>query len=728
MRTAVKRYEDLIASIQPRHGKLSIPFFSSVTGHRTNDATSLSPSYWASNMRSPVLFLSAVESALRREDEFSIALEIGPHSTLSGPFRQICKDMEQKIQYINTLTRGADCTTTILTALGQLYCQGLLPRFSELNPPGVTMTNLPPFPWNHNTSYWHESRVSRDFRTRNYPEHELLGARVMDGNDLEPSWRKLLDVNSVSWLNDHVVSGNIVFPAAGYVAMIGSAIRQLSRSFSFTIRHLSIDAAMILRIGHPTEIITRLQPHRPRTKLHSSAWHGFAVSSYDGNKWVCNCSGEVRTGQNSGQNMFQSDTETNREVKSADWYRVGKLAGLEYGPSFQALQKIRCAVGRPIVAAEVRDDRPRKGSSYAVHPIAIDQLLQCCIIGSVQGRLRDMKNLVLPIHISEIHVGAKEDSTNLQLRTEIISRRVGSVVANGQIQAENGDIVLQCKEIQFRTLDNANTVDSGAFYKLKLLEWRPDIDLTDAKHLIRRVSDLTSCIKLVEKLHILCSIETIRVLKTAESSKFHIQRFKEWNEQFVTTIQRHGSMVVKDTGHLFQISPEDRQALIQKLLEEALATPAKYVALAIARVHDAVEEIFHGKTDVLALLLADNVLAGIYNFTNMFDHERFFQLLGHSNPGMRILEIGAGTGGLTSTILPALNKSGLGSMFSTYTYTDISSGFFKAAKERFQEYPDLEYVKLDISQDLATQGLQLHSYDLVIAANVSLTTPGLHLD
>jgi acyl transferase domain-containing protein len=728
MRTAVKRYEDLIASIQPRHGKLSIPFFSSVTGHRTNDATSLSPSYWASNMRSPVLFLSAVESALRREDEFSIALEIGPHSTLSGPFRQICKDMEQKIQYINTLTRGADCTTTILTALGQLYCQGLLPRFSELNPPGVTMTNLPPFPWNHNTSYWHESRVSRDFRTRNYPEHELLGARVMDGNDLEPSWRKLLDVNSVSWLNDHVVSGNIVFPAAGYVAMIGAAIRQLSRSFSFTIRHLSIDAAMILRIGHPTEIITRLQPHRPRTKLHSSAWHGFAVSSYDGNKWVCNCSGEVRTGQNSRHNMFQSDSETSREVKSADWYRVGKLAGLEYGPSFQALQNIRCAVGRSVVAAEVRDDWLPKASSYAVHPIAIDQLLQCCIIGSVQGRLRDMKNLVLPIHISEVYVGAQEGDTALKSCTEMISRQVGSVVANGQIQAKNGNIVLQCREIQFRILDNVNTVDSGAFYKLKLLEWRPDIDLIDAKQLIRRVSDLTGCIELVEKLHILCSIETTRMLKNAESSKYHMKRFKEWNEQFVTTIRRHGSMVVQDTEHLFWITSEDRQALIRKLLGEALATPAKVVALALARVYDAVEEIFHGKTDVLALLLADNVLADIYNFTNMFHHERLFQLLGHSNPGMRILEIGAGTGGLTSTILPALNKSGLGCMFSTYTYTDISSGFFKAAKERFQEYPDLEYVKLDISQDLATQGLQLHSYDLVIAANVSLTIPGPHLD
>ena len=58
-------------------------------------------------------------------------------------------------------------------------------------------------------------------------------------------------------------------------------------------------------------------------------------------------------------------------------------------------------------------------------------------------------------------------------------------------------------------------------------------------------------------------------------------------------------------------------------------------------------------------------------------------------------------------------------MFSTYTYTDISSGFFKAAKERFREYPNLQFAVLDISQDLQTQGIQQNSYDLVVAANVS---------
>lgn len=722
MQAVSKLYENLIASIGPRHGKLSIPFFSSVRGYCINDAASLSPSYWRSNMESPVLFLSAVESALRGKDECSIALEIGPHSTLSGPFRQICKDIEQNIQYTNTLTRGADCTNTVLTSVGQLYCQGLVPDFAELNPPGVTMPNLPPYPWNHDTFYWHESRISHEFRARQYPEHELLGARIMGGNDLEPSWRKLLDVKNVPWLNDHIISGDIIFPAAGYIAIIGEAIRQLLKSSSFTILHLSIDAAMILRIGQPAEIITRLQPHRPRTRLQSSSWYGFMVSYYDGNKWISNCSGEARAEQNSDQNMFQSDVETIREVESADWYRVSKSVGLEYRSSFQALRNIRCAVRRPVVAAEVCDDRLLKESSYAIHPITIDQLLQCCIVASTQGRLRNMKNAVIPIHMGEVHVWAQEGDADLQIRTHITSRRVGSVFADGQIRARNGVVVLQCREIQLRTLNNTiiDTVDNAALAKLQLLEWKPDIELTDARQLIHRGSDLTSCIKLVEKLHILCSIETARVLKNAESSEYHKQLFQNWIEQFVTTIQRHGSMVVQNTEHLFLITSEDRQTLIRELLEEALATPAKYAAIAITRIYDAAEEIFQGKIEALAVLLADNVLAGFYNFFNSFDHGQFFRLLGHSNPGLRILEIGAGTGGFTSTVLPTLNKPGFGCMFSTYTYTDISSGFFKGAKQRFQDYPDLEFAKLDISQDPSTQGFQQHSYDLVIAANVSL--------
>lgn len=724
MQEVSQLYENLMASIKPAGGKLAVPFFSSVRGCSTRDAASLGPSYWRSNMESPVLFLSAVESALQVKDLFSSVLEIGPHSTLSGPFRQICQEMGEKIQYTNTLTRGVNCTQSVLTALGNLFCQGLVPRLSTLNPPGVTLSNLPTYPWNHDSSYWHETRISREFRNREYPEHELLGSRVTGGNDLEPSWRKLLDLNHLPWLNDHVIAGDIIFPGAGYVAIIGEAIRQLSKSSSFTIRNLSIEAAMSLRSGQPTEIITRLHSYGTRTKPQQPfSWYHFTVSSFDGDKWYNHCSGEVRMGQNSNQHLFGSDVETIRQVKSADWYRFGKAAGLEYGPTFQGLQDICCAVEGHVASAEVYEDGLPNGSSYAVHPIAIDQLLQCCIVGSFQGHLRKMNKLVLPIHIGELRVTAQDVHSDLQLRTQTTSRNASSMLANAQIQAKDGSIRLQCENIQFRTLNNnAAEVDNNALHKFHLLEWKPDIDLIDTKKLLHRTLDLTSCMKLLEELHILCSIETARALKNVRSSMPHLRRFKEWIEEFVTTIQHHGSTIVQETSYMFQITSEQRQARIRSLLEEVLDTPAKNMALAITNLYDAAEDIFLGKTEALGVLLADDLLTRVYNFQNMVDHEQFLQLLGHSNPDMRILEIGAGTGGFTSTILPALKKPGYGCMFDTYTYTDISAGFFKAAKQRFKDYPNLEFVELDVTQDLATQGIQQHSYDLVLASNVSSTT------
>jgi acyl transferase domain-containing protein len=586
------------------------------------------------------------------------------------------------------------------------------------------MSNLPTYPWNHDSSYWHETRISREFRNREYPEHELLGARVTGGNDLEPSWRNLLDLNHVPWLNDHVISGDVIFPAAGYVAIIGEAIRQLSKSSSFTIRNLSIEAAMSLRKGQSAEIITRLHPHGTRTKPQQLfSWYNFTVSSFDGDKWYNHCSGEVSMGQNLNQNLFGPDKETIRQVKSPDWYRVGKSAGLEYGPTFQGLQDIRCALRGHVASAKVYDDQLPEGSFYAVHPITIDQLLQCCIVGSFQGHLRKMNKLVLPIHIGELCVATQDVHSDLQLRTQSTSHNASSMLANAQIQAKDGSIMLQCENIQFRTLDNnAADVDNNAMHKFHLLEWKPDIDLIDTTKLLHRTLDLTSCMKLLEELHILCSIETARVLKNIKPSMPHLQRFKEWIEEFITIIQQHGSMIVPETSYMFQITSEQRQARIRTLLKEVLNTPAKNMALAITNLYDAAEDIFLGKTEALGILLADDLLTRVYNFQNMVDHEQFLQLLGHSNPDMRILEIGAGTGGFTSTILPALKKPGYGCMFDTYTYTDISAGFFKAAKQRFKDYPNIEFVELDITQDPATQRVQQHSYDLVLASNVSTST------
>jgi SAM-dependent methyltransferase len=168
------------------------------------------------------------------------------------------------------------------------------------------------------------------------------------------------------------------------------------------------------------------------------------------------------------------------------------------------------------------------------------------------------------------------------------------------------------------------------------------------------------------------------------------------------------------------MSSEDRKALIPRVLEQCKVAGCGAMATATWRTYDQLVNIFEGKTDFLDLLIHDGTLAGIYDWMNdIWDVGPFFRLLGHTQPQMRILEIGAGTGGLTAKILKHLKSEFGERLYLRYTFTDISSGFFVAAQERFKEYDGLEYKVLDISRDPLEQGFHPGDYDLIIASNVS---------
>ncbi|MEW6234620.1 MAG: type I polyketide synthase [Candidatus Omnitrophota bacterium] len=79
----------------------------------------------------------------------------------------------------------------------------------------------------------------------------------------------------------------------------------------------------------------------------------------------------------------------------------------------------------------------------------------------------------------------------------------------------------------------------------------------------------------------------------------------------------------------------------------------------------------------------------------------------------RILEIGAGTGGTTSYILPHLPDGRV-----EYVFTDISPYFLDRAREKFRAYSYLIYRVLDIERDPQSQGFEANQYDLIVAANV----------
>ena len=87
---------------------------------------------------------------------------------------------------------------------------------------------------------------------------------------------------------------------------------------------------------------------------------------------------------------------------------------------------------------------------------------------------------------------------------------------------------------------------------------------------------------------------------------------------------------------------------------------------------------------------------------------------------IRILEMGAGTGGTTSKMVPLLASLGIS---IKYTVTEISSSLVASARKRFKGYPFMEYRVLDIEKSPSAE--LLHSQHIVLATNCVHATHSL---
>lgn len=88
---------------------------------------------------------------------------------------------------------------------------------------------------------------------------------------------------------------------------------------------------------------------------------------------------------------------------------------------------------------------------------------------------------------------------------------------------------------------------------------------------------------------------------------------------------------------------------------------------------------------------------------------------------LRVLEIGAGTGATTHSLLPILPPDR-----AHYTFTDVSELFLAHAAETFKAYPFVQYGLLDIEQSPEAQGYPRQQYDVIVAVNVLHATRDLN--
>lgn len=142
-------------------------------------------------------------------------------------------------------------------------------------------------------------------------------------------------------------------------------------------------------------------------------------------------------------------------------------------------------------------------------------------------------------------------------------------------------------------------------------------------------------------------------------------------------------------------------------------------------------KVLQGTCDPLQLLFSeetDTTLERLYQDsptfvqTNAIVQKVICGLLKHlpEERKVRILEIGAGTGGTTVRLLPYLNPQQ-----TEYTFTDIGRFFIPRMRQKLADYPFIQYQVLDIEKSPQQQGFATDHYDLIIAANVLHATRDL---
>ncbi|ENU4135312.1 TPA: pyochelin non-ribosomal peptide synthetase PchF [Pseudomonas aeruginosa] len=94
----------------------------------------------------------------------------------------------------------------------------------------------------------------------------------------------------------------------------------------------------------------------------------------------------------------------------------------------------------------------------------------------------------------------------------------------------------------------------------------------------------------------------------------------------------------------------------------------------------------------------------------------------------RLLELGAGTAAASRTVIARLAPLVQRGVEVDYLFTDVSSYFLAAARERFADQPWVRFGRFDMNGDLLDQGVAPHSVDILLssgALNNALDTPAL---
>lgn len=793
MKYVAQSYLEALGNILNRNPR-EVEFYSSVTGEWI-ETSKLGAKYWVANLVSPVQFSKSLQNlclgtgSQRRKRRSAkvvvdVLIEIGPHSALSGPIKQNLQAnntlSSAEIEYLSILVRNQNAVQTSLAVAGRLFRKGVAVDLHAVNFPSgpgshKVLVDLPPYSWNHSTSYWASSLSSPIYPKGaiTFPRNDFLGTPIRGRNSSEPQWRNVMRTSEIPWMQDHNIQSNTVCPAAYYLAMAIESAHQRAtlrgtEIEGYRLRELTIGHALVFsQASDEVEIILSMRPYKESIRITSDAWDEFNISSsIDGVTWTEHCRGLIcikkpkpTTEVDSGREVREQNEDYNGMVKefehacstetdTTEIYCLLKELGLNFGPTFANMIKAQVCSDKCIAEVLVPDTAaimPAKFEyPFILHPATLDSFIHG--VFPIGGRYKDAdQGTPVPTFIDEMfvsHAIAKDPGHSFTIyakseRKELensankgLGRRVNSLSVFDSQKARVGPVVT-VTGLTFSSLprETSGSTDQNMKRLCHQIKWEVAPEFLTAKQLSSlaarfrlpvAVKDQGQLIQQAAFYYAESSIQQVTVNEIPEAET-HLRKLHGLLKRHCEEIYQ-GKSGIFDTSSWLQLNATARKVVCDAVLQ----TPYEI----LCHVGEALPQILKKEIDPLSIMMEDNRLERHYRDNQLLAQSYqqaavYIRLLANKNPFLNVLEIGAGTGGATFPALEAMTGPD-GPRFANYDFTDISAGFFEKVMERTAQLSELmNFKKLDIEADPGEQGYEPGSYDLVLAANVLHATKNM---
>ncbi|KIW56108.1 hypothetical protein PV05_04791 [Exophiala xenobiotica] len=766
--------DDYLAALgeeKPLTNSDDIKMVSTVTGLPV-ESSSLQTSYWASNLLSPVKFDQGMQKLLK-DGSADLLVEIGPHGALQGPVKQILSAANLELPAMSLLDRKRDAAVSTVEAMGRLWQYGV-----DINVPSVNslhgiqtgtptpLVDLPPYAWNHENNYWCESAISRDVRFRHEKRHHLLGYLIPGAVPNEPLWRNLLRISESPWLQHHKIQGTILYPAAGLIVMGIQAMWEFAGFpqdiAGFELRDVKIERGLVVPADDSgVETSLQLKPLKVGTASNEVVWHEFTLySRTNSDIWQEHCAGLIRLKPKQQANALFNDEdaaemkrmkERHAEIKSRctkseyprQFYEALSTMGYQYGSVFRGLSEIKYGYMESSCVCTVPDTKATMPFNFElphiVHPAFLDSIFHM-LLPSLMPEGMHMSAVGVPTHFEYLYVAADisknpgDDVIGYSEAIPPLSRET-----HGNLVVMDADLtkpVVVIENLTCTAVASAGNEQDATRQLGSKLVWKPDVNELGQTMAPAELDTITTRLlveypAVAEELEFAGLTYAKRILNAitpeqAKSLKPHHQLFYQYcQHNFELAAQGN---LPHQGGALdwMNPSPEMEKEILARVSQ------ATNDGRLLCHQGEHLVDILLGKTEPLEIMMQDNLLDAYHGHHlgwEIAHHQmaEYLDLLAHKNPDLNVLEIGAGTGGTTLPILQKLGgENGESPRMRSYCYTDITTGFFEAAAEKFAPWVSyMQFQKLDVEQDPTEQGYEAGSYDVVIASNVLHATKSM---